>query len=66
MTFYLKNAPDLVKSVGYVAMPKNMYDAVLKRFEDRTVGTVYTGDEAKGKSLEQLYGAASDATDAGK
>jgi len=54
MKFYLTTGKSLVKGVGYVPMPDEMYDASLKRFEARTVGTVYNA-ATKGKPLSELY-----------
>lgn len=41
--FYLKNAPQLVKEVGYVPLPAAMYDAALKRFDAGKTGRATTG-----------------------
>ena len=55
--FYLTHAKDLVKGVGYVPLPDSLYDAAMKRFDARTTGSVYADKAAKGKTLEQLFGA---------
>lgn len=58
LKFYLDNAADLAKSVGYVPLPEGVYDTVKKRFEEKKTGSVYADHEAaKGKTLEQLFGA---------
>ncbi len=41
VTYYLENAGELAKDVGYVGMPQEAYDLALKRFENRTTGTVF-------------------------
>ncbi len=38
--FYMKNAANLVGSVGYVQLPDEMYETALQRFEERKTGTV--------------------------
>lgn len=45
----------LVEEVGYVALPSDELAAGLKRFTDKTTGTMYTA-ENKGKSLSELLG----------
>ena len=57
ITFYLDNAPEMVKSVGYVPLPDSVYAAAKTRFEAKTMGTVYAAKDAKKKTLEQLYAA---------
>lgn len=42
--FYLRNAADLVGSVGYVQLPDKMYQMALERFMSRKTGTVSTRD----------------------
>jgi len=53
--FYLANAKDLVKEVGYVPVPDGVYAAAAKRFEAKTFGTVYKDKAAHGTPLEQLF-----------
>ncbi|HVF09420.1 MAG TPA: PstS family phosphate ABC transporter substrate-binding protein [Abditibacteriaceae bacterium] len=55
--FYLSQAKELVTSVGYVPLPDNLYEAVLARFETRTIGSVYADKAAHDATLETLYGA---------
>jgi phosphate transport system substrate-binding protein len=55
--FYLASAPRLVKQVGYIPLPQSVYDAALKRFESRTVGSVYAAGGTAGKTLVELFGA---------
>jgi phosphate transport system substrate-binding protein len=53
--FYLdkKNAPDMVKEVGYVPLPENAYDFFLKRFKARELGTAFHGSKV-GVSIDDL------------
>jgi hypothetical protein len=41
--------------LGYVPLPEDVYATATKRFEARTVGTVYN-ENSKGKTLQQLFG----------
>jgi phosphate transport system substrate-binding protein len=43
----------LIKEVGYVALPNDVVDMVLKRFESKTPGTMY-GEGAAGSLTELL------------
>ncbi|MCS7241570.1 MAG: PstS family phosphate ABC transporter substrate-binding protein [Candidatus Caldatribacterium sp.] len=53
--FYLKNAPQLVKEVGYVPLPQKAYELALERFTKRVTGTVFGGRGATvGVSIEEL------------
>ena len=55
MEFYLKNAGTLAGDVGYVALPPNIYDLALARFNNRVTGSIFAGEGAKvGVSLEDL------------
>ena len=55
MEFYLKNAGTLAGDVGYVALPPNIYDLALERFNNRVTGSIFAGEGAKvGVSLEDL------------
>jgi len=51
--FYLENVPALAAQVGSTALQANVYDLVMKRYENKTTGSVYEGDK-KG-TLEELY-----------
>lgn len=51
INFYLDQAPVLAAETGYVPLPAKVYEAIKKRFADRTTGTM-TGKEG---SLESLY-----------
>ena len=55
--FYLRNAGALAGDVGYVALPPNIYDLALERFNNRVTGSIFGGEGAKiGVSLEDLLG----------
>ncbi|OGS94934.1 MAG: protein sphX [Gallionellales bacterium RIFCSPLOWO2_02_FULL_57_47] len=53
--FYMdkKHAAPLVKEVGYVPLPDKAYDLALKKFKNRTTGTVFHGSEV-GVGIEEL------------
>jgi phosphate transport system substrate-binding protein len=51
--FYIESAPELVGEVGYVALPRQIYELVMTRFERRITGSVYeTGAQG---SLAELF-----------
>ena len=52
--FYLKNAPTLVPQVKYVALPPAAYAADLGRFQNKKVGTAFSGVEAVGLKVEEI------------
>jgi len=41
VNFYIESAPKLVGEVGYVVLPKEIYELVMTRFERRITGSVY-------------------------
>jgi len=45
--FYLENAPELVQEVGYIPLPKEVYQLALQRFETRKTGSVFAGGGSK-------------------
>lgn len=51
--FYLKNAAQLVKEVGYIPLPQKAYELALKRFKERRTGTVFSGAQP-GIKIEDL------------
>jgi phosphate transport system substrate-binding protein len=55
--FYLDNASSLVKEVGYVALPDSAYDMVAARYEKRKTGSVFSGKETIGLTIEQVLAA---------
>jgi len=56
VNFCLTEAANLVNEVGYVALPAELYDLALSRFEKRTEGSVFA-DTTPGdrKPLAELY-----------
>ena len=54
--FFLSQEGELVKGVGYVPLPEATQAKVKARWAARTVGTMYTSDDAKKKALDQLLG----------
>ncbi len=53
--FYLREAPNLVQEVGYVALPAAVYELALNRFTNGITGTVYGGGHKAGASLLDLF-----------
>jgi phosphate transport system substrate-binding protein len=51
--FYLEKAPTLVKQVGYVPFKKTVYEAALRRFNERMIGTVFGKETQKTAKLEE-------------
>lgn len=53
--FYLKNAKSLVGQVGYIPLTDEIYDLVLKRYENRITGSIFEGSgSVVGVSLAEL------------
>jgi phosphate transport system substrate-binding protein len=55
--FYLNpvNANELVREVGYIALPERVYELALERFNARTTGSIFEGEGAQvGVTLEDL------------
>jgi phosphate transport system substrate-binding protein len=52
--FYLKNAPKLVKEVGYVPLAAKHYEMALKNFSERKLGTGFGGKSEVGVRVEEL------------
>ncbi|GAB4313409.1 MAG: PstS family phosphate ABC transporter substrate-binding protein [Candidatus Sumerlaeia bacterium] len=53
--FYLKNAADLAKEVGYVPLPADAYEKGLKRLESRQTGSAFGGHAEVGLHLDELF-----------
>jgi phosphate transport system substrate-binding protein len=55
--FQLKNAPKIVEhpKVGYVALPAELYNIALQRFEKRVTGTVYKDEHAVHQPLSAVF-----------
>jgi phosphate transport system substrate-binding protein len=52
--YYLKNADQLAREVGYVGLGDNIYTMILDRFTHKTVGSVFAGQNTIGVTIEQL------------
>ncbi|HVJ23846.1 MAG TPA: PstS family phosphate ABC transporter substrate-binding protein, partial [Burkholderiales bacterium] len=52
--FYLKNAPSLVKEVGYVPLAARHYEMALKNFSEQKLGTGFGGKSEVGVRVEEL------------
>jgi len=52
--FYLKNAPKLVKEVGYVPLAAKHYEMALKNFSEQKFGTGFGGKSEVGVKVEEL------------
>lgn len=54
--FYLDpaNARMLVREVGYIPLPDQVYQLALERFERRTTGSIFAGGSQVGVTLEEL------------
>lgn len=54
VTYYLNNAPAMVKKVKYVPLPASAYRTILANFNRNRVGTVFGGKDAIGLTINQL------------
>ena len=54
VNFYLKNAPKLVKEVGYVPLAKAHYDLGIKNFNGKKLGTGFGGKNEVGVRVDEL------------
>jgi phosphate transport system substrate-binding protein len=52
--FYLKNAEKLVREVNYVGLGDSAYTLVADRFAKRTLGSVFSGANTVGVTIDQL------------
>jgi phosphate transport system substrate-binding protein len=52
--FYLKNAPALVKEVGYVPLARQHYDMALRNFTTKKLGTGFGGKSEVGVKIDEL------------
>ena len=53
--FYLDNAPQLVREVGYIPLPSDVYRLAVSRFENRKIGSIFEGKGSKvGVTLASL------------
>jgi phosphate transport system substrate-binding protein len=54
VTYYVQNAPTLVKEVGYIPFPADAYGMVLHRFETGKTGTLFASGSSVGLTITQL------------
>jgi phosphate transport system substrate-binding protein len=59
LSYYLQNAPKLVKEVGYIPLQDNLYVMVTERLEKDVTGSIYKNGEEVGTKLEDLLKQAS-------
>ena len=52
--FYLENAPKLVKEVGYVPLPTEVYRLSYERFSNGKTGSMFTNKSTVGADLVKL------------
>jgi phosphate transport system substrate-binding protein len=52
--YYIKNAPKLVKEVGYVPLSAAHYDQAMKNFQSKKLGTGFGGKNEVGIRVEEL------------
>jgi phosphate transport system substrate-binding protein len=52
--FYLANAPALVKEVGYVPLPAEVYALSYKRFLNKKTGSMFANTSTVGADLVKL------------
>ena len=54
INFFIKNAPKLVKEVGYVPLSKAHYDQALQNFNSKKFGTGFGGKNEVGVRVDEL------------
>ena len=54
VNFYIKNAPKLVKEVGYIPLSKTHYELASKNFNGKKLGTGFGGKNEVGVLVEEL------------
>jgi phosphate transport system substrate-binding protein len=52
--FYLTEGQEIIRSTGYVPLPVRVYDAALRRFEGRVLGSEFA-DAPDGAKIEDLF-----------
>jgi len=55
--FYLSNATELVREVGYIPLPERAYELAKARVANRTIGSLFEGGSQIGVSIEDLMAA---------
>lgn len=54
VNFYIENADELTREVGYIPLPASIYSSALKKFSARKTGSIFTGGSKTGVSIEDL------------
>jgi phosphate transport system substrate-binding protein len=54
MDFYLQNAPSLVREVGYIPLPDEVYQMALDRVDRKITGSAFAGGSQVGVSIQEL------------
>lgn len=64
VTFYLENADELARDVGYVGLPDEAYQLARERFQNRTTGTIFgaEGVDVTGTRVEEMLQSADEGT----
>jgi phosphate transport system substrate-binding protein len=52
--FFLEEGRSLVKEVGYIPLPDGAYELARRRFEARTVGSLFEGGSKVGVTIEEI------------
>jgi len=52
--YYIEQAPEFVRSVGYIPMPERAYTLAKERFDNRVTGSVFEGGSQVGVKIEDL------------
>ncbi|MBS1271684.1 MAG: Protein SphX [Candidatus Marinimicrobia bacterium] len=52
--FFLNNAPELVKEVGYIPLGETTYQHAIDRFDERVTGSVFSGGSQVGVDINEL------------
>ncbi len=55
ISFYMQNAPELVKEVKYFPLNKEFYEINLKHAQDKVLGTVFGGEANINLTIEELF-----------
>lgn len=57
VTYFLENAPALVKEVGYIPLPAGAYGIVRDRYNARKTGSAFAGKNTVGLTIEDVLAA---------
>ncbi|NUP98311.1 MAG: PstS family phosphate ABC transporter substrate-binding protein [Armatimonadetes bacterium] len=52
--YYLSNSTKLVEEVGYVSLPARAYELALARFQNKKLGSIFSGGSQVGVKIEDL------------